>query len=63
VTFFFTDPRLKELRVSGTFKMGDLALFLRTLAAALPVEARWTAPQHIEISSRPGVANQGSPAR
>jgi transmembrane sensor len=63
VTFFFTDPRLKELRVSGTFKMGDLALFLRTLAAALPVEARWTAPQHIEISSRPGVANQRSSDR
>lgn len=52
VTFMLSDPRLKELRVSGTFRTGDLPLFLRTLQAALPVEARWIDSQHVQISPR-----------
>jgi transmembrane sensor len=49
VTFEFSDPRLQELRVSGTFRVTDLALFLRTLTAALPVEVRWVGPQRVEF--------------
>lgn len=60
VTFVFTDPGLKRLRLSGTFRMGDLALFLRTLDAALPVETRWIDPQHVEIRSR-SATDPGSP--
>jgi transmembrane sensor len=54
VTFAFSDPQLQELRVSGTFRTGDLSLFLRTLQAALPIEVRWLDPQRIEIGSRVG---------
>jgi transmembrane sensor len=52
VQFVFTDSRLRELRVSGTFKIGDLPLFLRTLAAALPIEPRHLDTGQIEIASR-----------
>jgi transmembrane sensor len=52
VTFVFSEPRLRELRVSGTFRVDDLRLFLRTLGAALPLEARWIGPQRVEIRRR-----------
>lgn len=60
VTFSFSDSQLKQLRLSGTFKMDDLALFLRTLATALPVEARWLSPERVEITSRPSAPNPHS---
>jgi transmembrane sensor len=56
VTFEFSDPRLQELRVSGTFRVTDLALFLRTLSAALPVEARWVGAQRVEFFPQGRVA-------
>lgn len=40
VVFSFESPELKQLKLSGTFGTGDLSLFLRTLSATLPVEAR-----------------------
>jgi transmembrane sensor len=49
VTFEFSDPQLQELRVSGTFRVTDLTLFLRTLSAALPIEARWIGLQRVEF--------------
>lgn len=52
VKFVFTDSRLRELRVSGTFRIGDLPLFLRTLAAALPIEPRHLDTGQIAIASR-----------
>jgi transmembrane sensor len=52
VKFVFTDSRLRQLRVSGTFRIGDLPLFLRTLAAALPIEPRRLDTGQIEIASR-----------
>jgi transmembrane sensor len=58
VTFVFADPRLQELRVSGTFRVTDLPLFLTTLSAALPIEARWVAPQRVEFVRRNGTASQ-----
>ena len=51
VKFVFSDSRLRELRVSGTFRIGDLPLFLRTLAAALPIEPKYLTPQQIEIAA------------
>jgi transmembrane sensor len=52
VTFELADPKLRELRVSGTFRTGDLPLFLRTLQAALPVESHWIDSRHVQISPR-----------
>ena len=53
VTFVFSDERLRDLRVSGTFRVADLKLFLRTLGAALPIDVHYLDPQHVEITSRP----------
>jgi transmembrane sensor len=60
VTFVFADPQLRELRVSGTFRMADLSLFLRTLQAALPVETRWIDSQRIELSPRAGTSGNSA---
>ena len=60
VKFVFTDPRLRDLRVSGTFRIGDLALFLRTLAAALPIESRYRDPEQIEIAAAAPPAAAGA---
>jgi transmembrane sensor len=63
VKFVFSDRHLRELRVSGTFKIGDLPLFLRTLATALPIEPRYLNPQQIEIAAaRPAVPRGGIPS-
>ncbi len=51
VKFVFTDNHLRELRISGTFKLGDLPLILRTLAAALPIESRYLNAGQIEIAA------------
>lgn len=67
VKFVFSDSHLRALRVSGTFRIGDLPLFLRTLAAALPVEPRYLNPQQIEIAAatpavpRGGIPSDGGP--
>jgi len=52
VTFDFADPRLRQLQVSGVFRVSDLPLFLRTLSAAFPVNAKWTGPQRVEFTLR-----------
>jgi transmembrane sensor len=52
VTFVFADPQLQELRLSGTFRLADLPLFLRTLSAALPIEAHWIGTQRVEFVRR-----------
>jgi transmembrane sensor len=52
VTFAYTDAQLKNLRVSGTFRTDDQELFLRTLAAALPIELKYIDPGKVEISPR-----------
>jgi len=51
-TFVYTDPNLRNLRVSGTFRTSDQALFLRTLAGALPIEIRYLGPSRVEIANR-----------
>jgi transmembrane sensor len=60
VTFEFADPHLQRLRLSGTFRMNDLEVFLRTLATALPVEARWINPHHIELRAKRGPSDRVS---
>lgn len=60
VTFVFDDPRLEQLPVSGVFRLADLALFLRTLAAAFPVQVRWHGPHRVEIASRPATTSGGN---
>jgi transmembrane sensor len=52
VAITLADPRLAQLPVSGTFRLNDLPLFLRTLEAALPVTVRWADPQHVLIDAR-----------
>jgi transmembrane sensor len=60
VKFVFSDPRLQDLRVSGTFWIGDLTLFLRTLAAALPIEPRYRSAEQIEIDAAGPPASRGA---
>jgi transmembrane sensor len=56
-TFVYTDPNLRNLRVSGTFRTSDQALFLRTLAGALPIEVRYLGPSRVEIAHRADASN------
>jgi transmembrane sensor len=60
VIFVFSDERLRDLRVSGTFRIEDLELFLRTLGAALPIDVRYPDPQHVEITPRAQAPNRDS---
>lgn len=39
VNFEFADPALADLRISGLFRVDDLALFLKTLEAGFPLRA------------------------
>ncbi len=59
VSFVFSEPGLQQLRLSGTFRIDELAVFLRTLAAALPIDVRQVGPQRFEIRSRGG-SSQGA---
>ena len=56
MTFVYSDPGLRSLRVSGTFKTSDQELFLRTLASALPIEVRYLSPSQVEIAARTGAS-------
>jgi transmembrane sensor len=58
MTFVYTNPGLRNLRVSGTFRTSDQELFLRTLAGALPIEVRYLSASRVEIATRP--ANPGA---
>lgn len=60
--FVYTDSSLRDLRVSGTFRINDQALFLRTLAAALPIEVRYLGPGQVEIAARAATAGASSNA-
>lgn len=57
VAFVFADPRCRNLRVSGSFRMDDLPLFLRTLGTALPVTVRRSASDRIEFASARGAGS------
>lgn len=58
ITFVYTDTQLKNLRFSGNFSTDDQELFLRTLAAVLPIRLKYLEPGKVEISPR--AADQGT---
>jgi transmembrane sensor len=60
VSFVFADPQLQALRLSGTFRVSDLNLFLRTVSMALPIEAHWIGPRRVEFVSREANTRQES---
>lgn len=47
-----TDDAAAKLRLSGTLRMDDLQLSLRTLGTALQLEVRWIDDHHVELSSK-----------
>ena len=49
VSFVLSHPSLQKLRVSGTFRVDDLSLFLRTLSAALPLRVTPVGSKQFEI--------------
>jgi len=52
VTFVYSEPSLSHLRLSGTFRLDDLPLVLRSLSATLPVDTRSLDSNHIEVTTR-----------
>lgn len=50
VQFDVADPKLRELKVSGTFKTANLQLLLETLEAGFPVKAQIIDTQHVRLS-------------
>src|SRR5262249_19076331 len=58
VQFTFADPRLKDLRLSGTFRITDLSLILRTLTTALPIEVKWSGLRSVEFTHLAAEAGQ-----
>jgi len=51
VQFELADPKLRALKVSGTFKTANLQLLLETLEAGFPVKAQIIDTQHVRLSS------------
>jgi transmembrane sensor len=49
VNFEITDPTLSNLRISGSFQIADLNLFLKTLATAFPIRAKILDAHHIKL--------------
>ncbi|MBS0419829.1 MAG: FecR domain-containing protein [Proteobacteria bacterium] len=54
VQLTIADDAAARLRLSGTLRMDDLPLSLRTLGTALQLEVRWIDEHHVELSSRGG---------
>lgn len=52
VTFELTDRRLAEIRISGSFQSGNLALLLKTLQASFPIRITRLNAEHIRIERR-----------
>ncbi len=53
VEFIISDPALRSRQISGTFSTGDLALFLRTLEATLPVKTEVLEAHTILVKPQP----------
>lgn len=54
VEFVFADAKLKNLKVTGRFDIGNLPLLLETLQAALPVKAEASGPHTFRLSRKRG---------
>lgn len=51
VKFIFDDPRLKQLKMSGTFKTNNLPLFLATLESIYPLRAIMVTDQTVHLKA------------
>jgi len=49
VTFIIDDPKLQNLKISGTFKSANLPLLLKTLEAGFPLSINAADKQHIHF--------------
>ena len=49
VEFQIADPKLRELKISGTFKTANLRLLLETLEAGFPIKAQTIDSQHVRL--------------
>jgi transmembrane sensor len=49
VEFQIADPKLRELKISGTFKTANLQLLLETLEAGFPIKAQIIDSQHVRL--------------
>ena len=49
VEFQIVDPKLRELKISGTFKTANLRLLLETLEAGFPIKAQTIDSQHVRL--------------
>lgn len=53
IRFIVTDPRVREMKVGGRFKAGDIDEFLQALKKALPVTTQRTADNLVYIEFQP----------
>ncbi len=49
VEFQIADPKLRQLKISGTFKTANLQLLLETLEAGFPIKAQIIDSQHVRL--------------
>ena len=49
VEFQIADPKLRNIKISGSFKTGNLQLLLETLEAGFPVKAEFIDSQHVRL--------------
>lgn len=50
--FVVTQPEVRDMRIGGRFKAGDVEEFLSALKKALPVSTRWTPDNIVYIEAR-----------
>lgn len=49
VDFQIADPKLRNIKISGSFKTGNLQLLLETLEAGFPIKAEFIDSQHVRL--------------
>lgn len=49
VEFQIADPKLRHIKISGTFKTNNLPLLLQTLEAGFPIKAEFIDSQHVRL--------------
>ncbi len=58
VTLEIADPSIRELRISGVYRVGDVAAFARSLARLLPIDVRET-DDHVQLLADPQRHTEG----
>lgn len=54
VEFQIADPKLRDMKISGTFKTTNLQLLLETLEAGFPIKAKVIDSQHVRLQRASG---------